>query len=79
MRACTCGHPKDAHLHYRRGTDCAHCLCPKFHVALIRRRARPPLPAWIRTVTVGYLPRRSVPSVDARSELGTGGRRDKTA
>ncbi len=27
MRSCTCGHPKAAHKHHRRGTDCALCGC----------------------------------------------------
>ncbi|WIA98943.1 hypothetical protein [Curtobacterium sp. MCBA15_012] len=31
---CVCGHAEDAHEHYRPGTDCALCDCPKF------RRAR---------------------------------------
>ncbi|PZE70906.1 MULTISPECIES: hypothetical protein [unclassified Curtobacterium] len=30
----TCGHAQAAHEHYRPGTDCALCDCPKF------RRAR---------------------------------------
>ncbi|PYY54560.1 hypothetical protein DEJ17_14265 [Curtobacterium sp. MCSS17_011] len=30
----TCGHQQAAHEHYRPGTDCALCDCPKF------RRAR---------------------------------------
>jgi len=27
---CKCGHAANAHEHYRRGTDCAMCTCPKF-------------------------------------------------
>jgi hypothetical protein len=27
---CRCGHSQGAHEHYRRGTDCALCQCPKF-------------------------------------------------
>ena len=27
---CVCGHAQDAHEHYRRGTDCALCDCPKY-------------------------------------------------
>ena len=27
---CVCGHPREAHEHYRPGTDCALCDCPKF-------------------------------------------------
>jgi hypothetical protein len=29
-KTCTCGHELGAHEHYRRGTDCALCTCPKF-------------------------------------------------
>jgi hypothetical protein len=28
--ACTCGHPRQAHEHYRRGSDCALCGCARF-------------------------------------------------
>jgi hypothetical protein len=29
---CRCGHPREAHEHYRRGTDCAvaDCTCVRF-------------------------------------------------
>jgi hypothetical protein len=27
---CVCGHPRDAHEHYRPGSDCALCDCQKF-------------------------------------------------
>lgn len=43
---CVCGHARDAHEHYRRGTDCATCgpeRCPKFRRALLRRK-QPPTP-----------------------------------
>src|SRR4051812_5929400 len=29
-RPCRCGHEKDAHEHYRRGTDCSGCDCTRF-------------------------------------------------
>ena len=29
-RPCGCGHGKDAHEHYRRGTDCSACACVAF-------------------------------------------------
>lgn len=29
-RDCRCGHGSRAHEHYRRGSDCALCSCPKF-------------------------------------------------
>lgn len=35
---CVCGHSRESHEHYRSGTDCAICSCPKFHPA--RRRWR---------------------------------------
>jgi hypothetical protein len=37
VRTCRCGHPLDAHEHYRKGSDCALCppgTCPRY------RRAR---------------------------------------
>jgi hypothetical protein len=43
---CVCGHAKDAHEHYRRGTDCATCgaeVCPKFRRAILSRK-QPPTP-----------------------------------
>lgn len=30
-RPCRCGHNKDEHQHYRRGTDCSGCDCLAFH------------------------------------------------
>ena len=27
---CSCGHPRQAHQHYRRGSDCAMCGCGRF-------------------------------------------------
>jgi hypothetical protein len=29
-KACVCRHVKQAHEHYRRGTDCALCDCPRY-------------------------------------------------
>lgn len=29
---CVCGHPRAAHEHYRSGTDCALCDCPRFRL-----------------------------------------------
>lgn len=29
-RVCACGHPRQAHQHYRRGTDCAMCSCQRY-------------------------------------------------
>jgi len=28
--ACRCGHDKKAHEHYRPGSDCALCNCPRY-------------------------------------------------
>ena len=38
---CRCGHPREAHEHYRRGSDCAACAgaCARFRVRLVRRSA----------------------------------------
>jgi hypothetical protein len=39
---CRCGHARDAHEHYRRGTECALCVdCPRFRPSggLLRRLA----------------------------------------
>jgi hypothetical protein len=30
QRLCVCGHAKNAHLHYRRGTECVLCDCPRW-------------------------------------------------
>lgn len=27
---CTCGHPRGAHEHYRRGCECSACDCPRY-------------------------------------------------
>ncbi len=35
-KGCTCGHEAAAHEHYRRGTDCALCTCPKFRAGTFR-------------------------------------------
>lgn len=38
---CRCGHRREVHEHYRRGTDCALCgveVCPKFRPQLGRLR-----------------------------------------
>ncbi len=29
-RSCGCGHGRQAHEHYRRGTDCALCACARY-------------------------------------------------
>ncbi|MGY1709480.1 hypothetical protein ACI8AC_08220 [Geodermatophilus sp. SYSU D00758] len=36
--ACSdCGHGRQAHQHYRRGTDCAHCACGRYRRSLLAR------------------------------------------
>lgn len=30
LRCHNCGHFRDHHEHYRRGTDCSECLCMRF-------------------------------------------------
>jgi hypothetical protein len=39
-RRCLCGHGPGAHEHYRGGTDCAWCGCPRW-------RTRVPLGGWL--------------------------------
>jgi hypothetical protein len=34
---CTCGHGRQAHQHYRRGTDCALCACAGFRRPFLSR------------------------------------------
>lgn len=36
-RTCSCGHGKQAHKHYRRGTDCAMCSCARYARPGLRR------------------------------------------
>jgi hypothetical protein len=31
LATCRCGHRQDTHQHYRRGSDCALCSCPRWH------------------------------------------------
>lgn len=44
-----CGHTRESHVHYRRGNDCAVCVCPGY------RRRWP----WNGARTEAYLPRAS--------------------
>jgi len=37
-RWCQCGHDRDAHRHYRRGSECAHCECPRWSPSSRLRR-----------------------------------------
>lgn len=30
LRVCRCGHGRDAHRHYRGGSDCSACTCRRF-------------------------------------------------
>jgi hypothetical protein len=56
---CVCGHQREAHEHYRSGTDCATCgpeLCPRFRRAILRRK-QPPTPPPARPDVVGEVDR----------------------
>ena len=37
---CRCGHDRDAHEHFRRGTDCAGCGCARFRKPSLLARLR---------------------------------------
>ncbi len=37
---CRCGHGRDAHEHFRRGTDCAGCDCARFRRPSLLARLR---------------------------------------
>ena len=39
-RTCRCMHGRSAHRHYRRGSDCALCPCPRYRWALWQRLSR---------------------------------------
>lgn len=47
MSPCTCGHPHEAHEHYRRGSDCSVCLCPRFDAGSWWRRGLAPRRHWL--------------------------------
>jgi hypothetical protein len=36
-KSCSCGHGRQAHEHYRRGSDCALCTCGKFRRPVLTR------------------------------------------
>jgi hypothetical protein len=36
-RSCSCGHGKQAHDHYRRGSDCSLCPCQRYRRPLLQR------------------------------------------
>ena len=46
---CRCGHLRNAHQHYRSGSDCGLCGCPRFR-AVINRSARESHRATLRYV-----------------------------
>lgn len=33
-----CGHTRDSHQHFRQGTDCALCRCPRYRREPVRAR-----------------------------------------
>lgn len=39
LSVCRCGHRREAHQHYRAGTDCASCSCTRFRPRLFGRRS----------------------------------------
>jgi hypothetical protein len=40
---CRCGHDRLAHEHYRKGSECALCECPRWSPPGVLRRAAPGL------------------------------------
>jgi hypothetical protein len=40
---CRCGHNRLAHEHYRKGSECALCECPRWSAPGVLRRAAPGL------------------------------------
>ena len=34
---CACGHPAAVHAHYRPGSDCGSCSCPRLRRRLLAR------------------------------------------
>jgi hypothetical protein len=38
LQLCNCRHSRDAHRHYRPGSDCAHCECPRWSLSRADRR-----------------------------------------
>jgi hypothetical protein len=46
---CRCGHLRNAHEHYRPGSDCGLCGCPRFR-AVVNRSARESHRATLRHV-----------------------------
>jgi len=60
VAACRCGHGRDAHEHYRAGSDCGSCgrqTCPSFRRARASLRDAVRLAAHLGTST-GPLPHR---------------------
>jgi hypothetical protein len=42
VRLCTCGHDREAHRHYRLGSDCALCDCDRWRQPTLRWLSRRP-------------------------------------
>jgi hypothetical protein len=70
-RVCSCGHERDAHEHYRRGTDCATCDCARFrtHLELVLRLGRRPAAGAV--VTPEEVPAPRTPWVRPAHSAGT--------
>jgi hypothetical protein len=72
-RPCRCGHERDQHEHYRRGTDCSGCACAAFHgqLEVTVRFGRPaPLPT---VVVPDEVPELSPPAVRPAHSAGLPG------
>jgi hypothetical protein len=70
---CRCGHVRDTHSHYRRGSDCAGCDCPRYQrgfVLAISFRAGLPTPV---VVIPDEVHRVADPYVRPTHTAGTGG------
>ena len=51
-RPCRCGHAKDAHEHYRRGTDCSGCRCTRFQGRMVLTVSLGPVPVPVTQAVV---------------------------
>lgn len=74
-RACRCGHDKDTHTHYRRGTDCSGCDCVSYQGRFsltVRVRTRCP----VDVVIPDMIHAAPQPYVRPTHAAGVGGRAD---
>ena len=76
-RVCGCGHAKDAHEHYRRGTDCSACDCARFRrgfVLTLSVRVAPPAPEAAVVVVPDEVAQVEGPYLRPTHTAGVGGR-----